>query len=185
MIKRIETLFEQFLWNARFLLILPVFFGVLLAFGLFLVATIDVVVLLVGLLSYFDPALTETARSTLRVEAISEVVGALDVYLIGALLLIFSLGFYELFIDKLHVLENSEFAERLLLIRSFDDLKDRLANVVQVVLIVKFFQQALKLKYESVLDLLLLAIGIALIGVALFLTRKQAFRSYEDGVTKE
>jgi uncharacterized membrane protein YqhA len=177
--KAFERVFESFLWNSRYALLLPVVFGVLMAFGLFVVATIDVIALIGDILGYFNPALDTAARSAMRLSAISNVVGALDIYLIAALLLIFALGIYELFIGKINILEGSEFAERLLLIRSFDDLKDRLANVVQVVLIVKFFQQALKLKYESVTDVLFLASGIALIGVALFLTRKKAVRTYD------
>ena len=57
----------------------------------------------------------------------------------------------------------SEFAARLLLIRS-------LAKVILLMLIVKFFQYALRFKYDSPLELLYLAIAIALIGGALYLT---------------
>ncbi|MDZ4766790.1 MAG: YqhA family protein, partial [Chloroflexota bacterium] len=173
-------IFETFLWNSRYIMLLPVIFGVLIALALFILATFDAISTFVQVFSYLDPALSAAARVTLRNDVIAEVVGTLDTYLIAALMLIFALGFYELFIDKLDVLEGSEFASRLLLIRSFDDLKERLSNVVLVVLIVKFFQQAIKLKYESVVDILLLAVGIALLGVALFLTRKPKSASSSD-----
>jgi uncharacterized membrane protein YqhA len=105
-------------------------------------------------------------------ETISEVVGILDGFLLGAILIIFALGLYELFVNKIDAAEGSEFAGRLLLIRNLDDLKDRLANVILVILIVKFFQQALKMHYDVPVDLLYLAIGIILIGGALFLTSR-------------
>jgi uncharacterized membrane protein YqhA len=59
-----------------------------------------------------------------------------------------------------------------LLIESVDDLKDRLAKVVLLVLIVEFLQYALGARYTSALDLLYLAVGIALIGLALYLSSK-------------
>jgi uncharacterized membrane protein YqhA len=103
------------------------------------------------------------------------VVAIIDNYLLASLLILFGLGLYELYINKIDAIENSEFASRLLLIKSFDDLKDRLANVVLLILVVKFFQQALSLKYETLNDLLLLSVGIALIGLSFFLTRKNTF----------
>jgi uncharacterized membrane protein YqhA len=178
--KLFERLFEGFLWNSRWITILPVFFSVLIAFGLFLLATVDVIGVLVRLTDYIDPSLTEAARSALQSSIISGVVGAIDVYLIAALMLIFAIGLYELFIGKVDVLENSEFGSRLLLIKTFDDLKDRLASVVQVVLIVKFFQIALALKYQTVLDLFLLGVGITLIGASLFLTSKKKASAADD-----
>ncbi len=133
-------------------------------------ATVDTIILIWHLLPY--TALEESARLTLQIDTISAVVGALDVYLIAALMLLVALGLYELFVARIDQAENSEFAKRLLLFKRFDDFKDRLASVVLIVLVVKFFQQALHLKYEAVTDLLFLSVGIALVGVALFLTKK-------------
>jgi uncharacterized membrane protein YqhA len=42
-----------------------------------------------------------------------------------------------------------------------------------LILVVKFFQQALRLKYESPLDLLQLALGIVLVAGALFLGHRR------------
>ena len=47
--------------------------------------------------------------------------------------------------------------------------RDRLARVVMLILIVKFFQQALRLKYTDTQDLLFLAVGIVLMATALML----------------
>ncbi|MBN8635477.1 MAG: YqhA family protein [Anaerolineae bacterium] len=169
--KAVERWLEGILWGSRYIVLLPVIFSMLIALALFLMATIDTIILMRNLLQY--PTLEESARYTLQIDTISGVVGALDVYLIAALMLLVSLGLYELFVARIDQAENSIFAERLLLFKSFDDFKDRLASVVLIVLVVKFFQQALHLKYEAVTDLLMLAVGIALVGVALFLTKKQ------------
>ena len=169
--KTFERWFEGLLWGSRYIVLLPVVFSLLIALALFLMATVDTIILIWHLLPY--TTLEESARLTLQIDTISAVVGALDVYLIAALMLLVALGLYELFVARIDQAENSEFAKRLLLFKSFDDFKDRLASVVLIVLVVKFFQQALHLKYEAVTDLLFLSVGIALVGVALFLTKKQ------------
>lgn len=159
---------EFLLWNTRMIVTVPVFASLVISAGVILLTTVDVVALLVDVLAYvsLDAALQPAAR----VAAIAEVVAIVDGYLVGAILIIFALGLYELFIDKIDFAEGSELASRLLLMKSLDDLKDRLANMILVILIVKFFQIALSMKYQEPLDLLYLSIGIVLIGGALFLT---------------
>lgn len=166
--KPIETFFETVLWNSRWLMVIPVFISLILAIGVLLVTTVDAVSLVGDMLGY--AAQTEAARGALYVQTISDVVSIVDGYLLAAIMLIFALGLYELFINKINAAEGSDVASRLLLIRSLDDLKNRLANVILVILIVKFFQQALGLKYTYPLDLLYLALGVVLIAGALYLS---------------
>ena len=87
-------------------------------------------------------------------------------------MLIFAMGLYELFISKIDVAENNELAQRILLIRSIDDLKDRLAKVIFLVLIVKYFEYALHGSYTTPSSLLQLAAGILMIAGALWLTSR-------------
>jgi uncharacterized membrane protein YqhA len=84
--------------------------------------------------------------------------------------LIFALGLYELFISKIDQAEDSENASQVLVIHSLDDLKARLSKVIVMILIVKFFEHALEMKFTTPLDLLSFSAGIALIGLALYLT---------------
>jgi uncharacterized membrane protein YqhA len=79
---------------------------------------------------------------------------------------------YELFVSRIDAAERSEFAPRLLLIRSIDDLKSRLAKVVFLILVVRYFEYALQSQVTTPLDLLYLAIGIALIALSLYLTNR-------------
>ncbi len=168
--KFLETVFENILWNSRFITIVVVVFSLLLAVGALLVTTVDAIGLLGFMLSYVNPSLTDEVRDAQRIETIARVVGVIDGYLIAAILLIFALGLYELFVNKINQAEGSELAERLLLIRSLDDLKDRLANMVLLILVVKFFQQALNTKYKTVEDMFFLALGILMIAGALYLS---------------
>jgi uncharacterized membrane protein YqhA len=176
--KSVELFFERLLWFSRLVVIVPVIFSVLLAFGMLYATTIDAMSLFGTMLGF--GALDDAARSVVGIEVIVEVVSVVDRYLLGALMLLFGLGLYELYVGPINAIEHSEFASRLLLIKSFDDLKDRLANVILLILAVKFFQQALSLKYETVNDLLILAIGTSLVGVSFFLTRKFFFQT-RDG----
>jgi uncharacterized membrane protein YqhA len=56
------------------------------------------------------------------------------------------------------------------LINSLDDLKARLAKVILMILIVKFFEHAISLSFDTPVSLLYLAGGIALLGLALYLS---------------
>ena len=75
-----------------------------------------------------------------------------------------------MFISKTDQAEEAENASQVLLIQSLDDLKARLAKVILMILIVKFFEFALDMTFESPMHLLQFAGGIALIGLALYLS---------------
>jgi uncharacterized membrane protein YqhA len=168
----IENVFEGILWGSRWAILLAVIFSLLLALGVLLVTTVDAITLLGQMLAYFDFSLTDEVRSGMRLDTIADVVGVIDGYLIASILIIFSLGIYELFLNKINHAEGSEFASRLLLIRSLDDLKDRLANMILLILIVKFFQQALNTKFTNAIEVLYLAIGVLFVAGALFLSAR-------------
>ena len=98
------------------------------------------------------------------------VVEIVDGYLLATVMLIFALGLYELFISKIDMAENDETSSNVLMITSLDDLKGRLAKVILMILIVKFFEHAIKMSFNNPLDLLYLAGGITLIGLAIYLS---------------
>lgn len=168
-----ETLaraFERGLWLVRFLMLVPIVVSILLAASATYLATVDALHVLGQLSSYSAVATGGTVSHGLRATLVSDIMKAIDLYLIAAILVVSALGLYELFIRRLQVVENSEFAYGLLAIRTLDDLKNRLSKVVLLVLIIEFLQQSLGLSYRTPLDILYLAIGIALVGLALYLT---------------
>lgn len=168
----LERLFERALWLSRLVVVVPVIASVVMAFAAFYLGTVDAVYVVTHLGSYADPNATNYAAN--RAKLVTTIIKAVDVYLLAAILLIFALGLYELFIGKIAAAERDDVASRLLLIRSIDDLKDRLAKVVLLLLIVEFLQYALDpgTHFGSALSLLYLAIGIALIGAALYLVNR-------------
>lgn len=140
-----------------------------MAIGAAYLATADVVYFVGLLLQYADPDLASQARDELRTQIITAIVKALDEYLISAVLIVFSLGLYELFVGQIDAAEDSETASRLLYIRSLDDLKDKVARLILLILTIEFFQRTLNLSYDSSLDLLYLAGGVLLISAAFYL----------------
>jgi uncharacterized membrane protein YqhA len=170
--KNLENIFERVLWGSRLVVVVAVVASILIAFVLFYVASVTTVGLVSHGLQYGDPGLTTDARTALGADLLSLAVGAIDGYLLATILLIFALGLYELFIGKIDAAEGSEFAGRVLLIRNLDDLKDRLGKVIVLILVVKFFQVALDMKYVAPIDLLFLAFAIVLVGGALWLTHR-------------
>jgi uncharacterized membrane protein YqhA len=96
---------------------------------------------------------------------------ALDSSLLTAVMILFALGLFELFVGTIDVPEDHPF-RRVLVIESLDDLKGKLATVLVMLIFVKFFEEAQDLQANNFMDLLLLAGGVALLGVGLWLTRK-------------
>jgi uncharacterized membrane protein YqhA len=168
--KKIEHFFETLLWDSRFVVIFAVVASLLSALAMFYMATIDAYFMLTHLVEYASPMLDTEARYALRSATITHVVEIVDGYLLATVLLIFALGLYELFISKIDLAEGSETSSNVLLINSLDDLKNRLAKVILMILIVKFFENAISLEFDSPVSLLYLAGGIALLGLALFLS---------------
>lgn len=164
----VERAFERVLWGSRLIVLLAVVASMVVSVGMFFVSTVDVVGLLGHIAHY--PAVHGAERAALRSTIVAHTVEVVDGYLLAAIMLIFSLGLYELFVSRIDAAEGSEFAARLLLIHSLDDLKDRLAKVVLLILVVKFFEYALSLSFGTPLELLYLAVGTLLVSAALYLS---------------
>ena len=168
--KRLEQFIEGFLWDSRFVVVFAVITSLVSALAMFYITTVDAVYMVSHLAEYASPALDTAARTELRSSTIAHVVEIVDGYLMGTVLLIFALGLYELFISKIDAAEKSETSSNVLMIHSLDDLKSRLAKVILMILIVKFFEHAIGMSFDGPLALLMFAGGIALIGLALYLS---------------
>ena len=177
----VARVFEGALWSSRLVVLVAVVFGLLLALGAFYLATIDVIYFFGYLLEYANLEMASAAREDLRAGAITAIVKAVDGYLIASILIIFALGLYELFVSKLDPAERSESIPRLLLIRNLDELKERIASLVLLVLVIEFFQRALQLEYRNPLDLLYFATGVLLISGALYLGSRKPPKGKDQG----
>ncbi len=169
----IEKTFEALLWNSRFVVIIAVIVSLITAFAMFYMASVDAFFLISHLGDYLSPDLIGEARKDFRAESVTHVVEVIDGYLLATVLLIFSLGLYELFISKIEQAEESETSSSVLAIHSLDDLKTRLGRVIIMILIVNFFEHAISMDFNGAIELLALSAGIALIGVTLYLTHAE------------
>lgn len=172
--KNLEQTFEGALWNSRFVVLFAVVASLATAFVMFFIATVDAWFLVGHMFEYLSADLVGDARASFRSSTVTHVVEIIDGYLLGTVLLIFALGLYELFISPIEQAEKSKTASSVLIINSLDDLKGRLAKVILMILIVKYFEHAVSMKFNTPMDLLLLAGGIALLGLALFLTHDKS-----------
>lgn len=178
----IEQAFERALWESRLAVVSGVIAGVVMGIGALYMSTIDVLHTMQQLIGYASQELQGEARDDLRQTAIAGLVKAVDGYLIASILFLFSLGLYELFIKKIEVVQDSEVGDRLLRVRDLDDLKDRVAKLIMLVIVIEFFGHALKLEYKTAQDLLLLALSILLVSGSLYLTSLKGKKKPADMV---
>ena len=163
-------MFEKTLWSSRHVVLAAVVASLLSSFAMFFMATVDAWFMLSHLLDYASPAVQGAERATMRAEMVKHVVEIVDGYLLATVLLIFSLGLYELFISEIKTAEGASVSGNVLVITSLDDLKNRLAKVILMILVVKFFEHAISMEFKDPISLLYLSGGIALIGLSLYLS---------------
>lgn len=164
-----EKLFGNTLWNSRFIVILAVIFGFMGAVILFFVASIDVINVAKFIFITF---IEGNHPEHFHEDIVSGIIGAVDLYLIAVVLLIFSFGIYELFISKINAACTPEECNSILNISSLDQLKDKIAKVIIMVLVVNYFQRVLHTSYQTPLELLYFALAIVALAVGLYFTGK-------------
>jgi uncharacterized membrane protein YqhA len=156
-----EKVFESVLWNSRLIVLLAVIFGSISAILLFIAGSVEIVS---SILHAVSLAHMDIEYTTL----LSGIIGGVDLYLIGMVLLIFSFGIYELAISEIDIARKSEAYHTLLEIENLDDLKNKIIKVIIMVLIVSFFQRVLSMKMENSMDMLFMAVSIAVICIGVY-----------------
>ena len=165
----VEKIFESGLWGSRFIVILAVIFGLLGAITLFAVASFDIydtVKLVIN--TYVNHHHPEHFHELV----VGGIIGAVDLYLIGVVMLLFAFGLYELFISDIDVAREEDEENKILAIHSLDQLKDKISKVIVMVLVVGFFQKVGLASYQSPLELLYLALSITAVAVGLYFLSK-------------
>ena len=166
----IESIFEHGLWSSRFIIILAVIFGLVGAVLLFAVASFDVYDTAVYVISiYASGAHPEEFHD----KVVGGIIGAVDLYLIGVIMIIFSFGIYELFISEIDPAKDEAGKEnQLLAVHSLDQLKDKISKVIVMVLVVGFFQKVGDTAFNGALELFYLALSITAVSVGLYFLSK-------------
>jgi len=165
----IEKWFEWLLWNSRFVIILAVLSSIMGMLLLFALAFENMVNLAH---EYIELTFMGIPHAHFHVEAVGQIISAVDDFLLGTVMLIFGLGLYELFISKIDIAHKDKNASNILMINSLDDLKDRLAKVVLMILVVAFFKNVLHVTFDNPLNILYMGGGILLVSLATYFTHK-------------
>lgn len=165
-----EKMFESSLWATRFMVILAVVFGLVGAVALFVVASFDIY----ETAKYvFVTYATHAHPENFHEDVVAGIIGAVDLYLIGVVMLLFSFGLYELFISEIDTArEDSSPSEKILTITSLDQLKDKISKVIVMVLVVGFFQKVGHTNYNGALEMFYLALSITAIAIGLYFLGK-------------
>ena len=166
----IEKIFESGLWSTRFMVLLAVFFGLIGAIILFIVASVDIFSTAKFVLSTY---LTGAHPQNFHEDVVGGIIGAVDLYLIGVVMLLFAFGLYELFISEIDAAKDESGEEnKILAIHSLDQLKDKISKVIVMVLVVGFFQKVGHTEYNGALDMLYFAFSITAVAVGLYFLGK-------------
>lgn len=174
---RTAKTFEKTLYLSRFLTLLAVIGSLVSAVVLFVYGTINVY------LSFSRFLNNHVSGSHLEQgQLLAGFVSSVDVYLFAMVLIIFSMGIYELFISKMDPVETKlDTRPSWLRITSIDDLKSSLGKVILMVLIVSVFEHSLSVDYQQSVDLLYASVAVVLVALALYVTHLSGHKDEPKG----
>ena len=111
--------FEKSLWGVRYITILPVLLSIISSVALLVLGGWEIIEAIIFYNPLFDDSITNSN------ELLFKIISAIDLFLIGIVLLIFGFGIYELFVSEIDF-ANSKFNESTLKIRDLDQLKNKI-----------------------------------------------------------
>ena len=164
----IERVFETGLWNIRFVVLFAVICSATACVALFLLGSFEIAHII------YEVIINEKGKTLTLIhkDLLIHFIGAIDLYLIGVVLLIFSFGIYELFISKIDIArEDTDIT--ILEIEDLDELKNKIIKVIIMVLIVSFFESILKQRdeFESPMQLMYFAFSILSLAIGVYLIK--------------
>lgn len=166
----LQHCFEKLMWNARLFVILAVILSLVGSILLFIVASIDIIKAAKDTYLYYVGTLAKDLD--IHNILLNTIIMAIDLYLIAVVLLIFAFGLYELFISKIQI--KDENSSRVLEIHTLDQLKDKLAKVIVMALIVAFFSKVLNMGMKTTEYMLFFAIAILALAIGLYFLHKDS-----------
>ncbi|WP_088331873.1 YqhA family protein [Lacimicrobium sp. SS2-24] len=159
-----EKRLEGLLWRSRYLVMLAVIPSLLGAVVLFVIGTMDIVQVLWKTLGYYAFG----SDIDIHDSVVTDIIIAIDIYLIAIVLMIFGLGVYRLFVSQIEASE-SEGPSHPFNVKSFDQLKDKIVRVVILAVIIEFFRAVVDIHFKTPLDGIYLALSALALAAALYL----------------
>lgn len=165
----VEYIFEKVLWQTRYVVIAAVICSIVSAIVLFFIGSAEIYTAAQQYFASFSNHLGTFDHSAL----LMHIIAAIDLYLIGVVLMIFGFGIYELFVSKIDIARDNT-SITILEIENLDELKNKIIKVVIMVLIVSFFERVLKVSddYQTPLQMMYFAISIFALSLGVYLIKK-------------
>jgi len=156
----LDKYFEPFLFELRYTILVPVVIGFIAGIIMFAIGTYQV----------YDASTALIVNSDFSATGVTlPIIKALDSFLVGIILVIFSFGVYDFFVSELEPAEDAGVRPDWFKFDSTGDLKNKLIEVVLVILSIKFFEQmvANAKNLESIEMYLVIPIGTSILAVSL------------------
>ncbi|ESW30079.1 hypothetical protein PHAVU_002G122800 [Phaseolus vulgaris] len=175
-LEALEEGIEKAIYRCRFMAFLGVFGSLMGSFLCFIKGCVFVTS---SFMQYFEN----------RSKVIQTLIEAIDVYLLGTVMLVFGMGLYELFVsnlgsasslpDQKHSYRSSLFGlftlkerPKWLDIKTVDELKTKLGHVIVMLLLIGLFDKSKKASIHTPVDLLCFCVSVLLSSGCLFLLSK-------------
>ena len=162
----VERNFEKGLWGSRYIVVLAVIFSAISAISLFLLGSYEIFHAVI-----YDNPITNEVKGHKHI--LANMIGAVDLYLIGVVLLIFSFGIYELFVSKIDIARRNTDVT-ILEVENIDELKQKIIKVIIMVLIVSFFERVLNMEYKTPLEMMYFAFSIFALSFGVYILNKNS-----------
>ncbi len=156
----LDAYFEPSFFRLRYLLLVPVLVSFVGSLVMFYVGAYDTYKALYALIIQGQSS---------GEAVILPIVKALDAFLIGIILVIFSFGIYDFFISKLDPAEHAGVRPDWFKFDSTGELKNKLIELVLVILAIQFFEQMIANVdgFEDPMLYLIIPAGAAILAVSL------------------
>lgn len=156
----LDEKFEPLFFELRYTVLIPVLIGFFAGMVMFVIGSYHVYNATAALVFQ-----GEFSSSSVTLPIIK----ALDAFLVGIILIIFSFGVYDFFISELDPADQAGIRPDWFKFDSTGDLKNKLIEVVLVILAIKFFEQMVAnvKNIESIEMYLVIPVGAAILAVSL------------------
>lgn len=152
--------FEPIFFQSRYVLLLPVIISFVGAIVMFAVGSYQTYKAVYAIVIYqnFGGAVVTLP-----------IIKALDAFLVGIILIIFSFGIYDFFVSKLDPADHAGIRPDWFKFETTGELKTKLIEVVLVILAIKFFEQIVANidSFDSPMLYLVIPTGAAILAVSL------------------
>ncbi|MDH4199960.1 MAG: YqhA family protein [Spirochaetia bacterium] len=168
--KQILKTIEYLIWESRIIALLGVIAGAVSGIILFVYGSLEIL----DLFQAFWQALIGKSQFIKSYSyLLTKIITAVNLYLAAMLMFVISAGIQAMFIGKMEAAAADPNSGKIMQIQSLEQFKERVINIVHIILVVLFFKYSLMMDYVNVLSLLYLAGGIVLIAGSVYLTSRK------------